>query len=615
MAPLRPRAELATGMLLSEPTARAAYESRRDAARVEDQKYDGWSALVGNGRVLVLVVVAAVFLWNRSHEKPQPLNLYWALGGLLFVSFLAQDWADRRRDGARLRVLLYEHALDRLAGLWKSFAQDGKRFDDPNHPYARDLDVIGKGSLFQLLDTTRTGRGEDTLASFLLTPASLAEIEARRRSAQALARELDGRERLAIAGLDKEISRIDEAPLLQWADGPEILDAPVWLIWAARILPLVTVTTYFLSREGVVSAQIIWVLLAGHLLVAARTRKAVEELGAVAEKTEAMLNRLLPVFEASLLVPAATPELQALIGRLSGAVESTRALKRRVTVFQSRANLIVAILSPILLWDIHAAVILRAWRQQHGGKMRGWFEALGEIEALSAMATYIYEHPEDTWPELSDGKPVFEATGLGHPLLGETKCVRNDVHLQGKGAALIVTGSNMSGKSTLLRAMGLNTVLALSGLPVRATSMKVSVVQVATTMRVSDSLQEGASFFLAEVQRLKSVVDLTHAKLPVLFLLDEILAGTNTRERSLGARGVIAHLLDVGAFGVVSTHDLSLARLGEHFQERIEYAHFTDQVEGDQMTFDYLLKPGVVQTSNALRLMRAVGLRVDVPEE
>jgi hypothetical protein len=594
---------------------RLAYQQRADLARAEDARYDSWSAVTGNGRVLLIFVGVGLALWTRSRGGDQPVSFYWALAGLFVGSLIAQDWADRRRDQARLRVLHYERAMDRLAGLWKGFTQKGLRFDTPNHPYARDLDVIGSGSLFQVIDTTRTLRGESTLAAWLLAPSPLAAIEGRRASARALSQDLDARERLAIAGLDKEVSRIDEEPLLSWVDGPEIFTASPIIILAARILPVVTISTYLIAREGLLPFQLLWGLLVGHLLLAARTRKEVERIGSVAERTEAMLNRLLPVFEASLLMSTPTPHLKELVASLTGAVEATRSLKRRVAVFQSRANLIVAVLSPLLLWDIHAAVLLRAWRTQYGARLRSWFEALGAVEALSAMGTYVFEHQEDAWPELSEGAPVFEAKGLGHPLLGADKCVRNDVKLQGRGTGLIVTGSNMSGKSTLLRAMGLNTVLALAGLPVRSVSMRVSVIQIATTMRVSDSLQEGASFFLAEVQRLKSVVDLAHGQLPVLFLLDEILAGTNTRERSLGARGVIAHLLDVGAFGVVSTHDLSLARLGDHFRERIEYAHFTDQVTGDQMTFDYLLKPGVVQTSNALRLMRAVGLNVEVPED
>jgi hypothetical protein len=600
---------------LTADTARTSYEQRRDAARADDARYDGWSALAGHGRVL-LVFVAAIAGWIAwSRGTAQPLTLYGALGALAFVSFLFQDNADRRRDCSRLRMQLYEHALDRLDGRWRTFTTRGTRFDDAAHPFARDLDVLGNGSLFQLLDTTRTMRGEATLASWLMSAVTLPEVLRRREALQSLAKDLDARERLSIAGLDRELSRIDEEPLLAWSEGPDLFTPPTLILWAARILPFISVTTYFLAREGLIAYWPLWILATGHVALYARTRGQIEKIGGIAEKTEATLTRLLPLLEAAVEGTGATPMLVDVKARLAGAVEATASLRRRVTVFQSRANLIVAVISPIVLWDIHAAVFLQAWHHRYGSRTRGWFDALGALEALSALATYAYEHPDDAWPELLEGPARFEATGLGHPLLDASKCVRNDVTLSGPGTALLVTGSNMSGKSTLLRSVGLNVVMALTGLPVRAVGLRVSLVQVATSMRVSDSLQEGASFFLAEVRRLRSVVDLAHGSRPVLFLLDEILQGTNSRERSLGARGVIAHLVDAGAFGLVSTHDLSLARLGDQFHERIRYAHFSDQVDRDQMTFDYRLKPGVVQSSNALRLMRAMGLKVEVPDD
>jgi DNA mismatch repair ATPase MutS len=307
--------------------------------------------------------------------------------------------------------------------------------------------------------------------------------------------------------------------------------------------------------------------------------------------------------------------LASSVAALQDAVAATESLRRRVSAFQSRANLILAVLSPFVLWDIHTALLLQLWWARWHDKVVGWLAGLGTIEALSALATYASEHPDDVWPELVDGPLVFEAEALGHPLIDAEKCIRNDVTLPGPGTALLVTGSNMSGKSTLLRSVGLNVVLALAGLPVRARRLRVSRTRPATVMRVTDSLQEGASFFLAELMRLKSVVDLADAGQPVLFLLDEILQGTNSRERSLGARGVIAHLLDAGVFGLVSTHDLSLVQLGDQFRDRLRSAHFSDQVENGKMTFDYQLRPGVVQTTNALRLMQAIGLRVAVPPE
>ncbi len=600
---------------MSPETPQLEYKRRREDALAAEARFDARSALIGNSRVLLLIGAIAFYFIERSRGASQPGWAYALLAFLGVLSLIIQDRADRLRDRAHIRTLHYDHSLERLEGKWKTFPSHGDRFDTAEHSYARDLDVLGTGSLFQLLDTTRTARGESTLADWLLTPGALPEVRERRAAVQALQRDLDARERLSIAGLDAELSRIDETPLLTWAEGPALFEPPKMLIAVARVLPFLTLPSLWLFHEGVLPLWPGLLLLAGHALIIWRNQQNVKAIGGIAENTEAMLTRLLPLLEAAAQQPVTTPRLQDLVARLNGAVEATRSLRQRVSVFQSRGNLFVVALSPFVLWDFHSALLLQRWWESSRSRVRGWLEALGALEALSAMATYAYEHDEDIWPELSDGPATFTADGLGHPLLPLEKCVRNDVALGGAGTALLVTGSNMSGKSTLLRAVGLNVVLALAGLPVRARSLKVSFVRLATVMRVSDSLQEGASFFLAELRRLKGVVDLAHEGTPVLFLLDEILLGTNTRERSLGARGVIAHLLDTGAFGLVSTHDLSLVQLEDHFRERIRYAHFTDQVQGEEMTFDYKLRPGIVRTSNALRLMKAIGLRVEIPEE
>jgi DNA mismatch repair ATPase MutS len=258
-------------------------------------------------------------------------------------------------------------------------------------------------------------------------------------------------------------------------------------------------------------------------------------------------------------------------------------------------------------------VELEGWRARAGGRVRGWFATLGEAEALASLAGFAFEGPERSWPELKD-RPCFEGHALGHPLLAADHRVDNDVVLPRPGCALIVTGSNMSGKSTLLRAVGLNAVLAMAGGPVCARRLMVGEVEVATSMRVSDSLEAGVSHFLAELQRIKRVVEKAREKPPVLFLLDEILHGTNSRERLIGARAIVRQLTDLGAFGAVSTHDLGLAEPVPELEGRVENVHFQEQVDAaGVMTFDFLLRPGVVQSSNALRLMRAVGL--DVPAE
>jgi DNA mismatch repair ATPase MutS len=259
------------------------------------------------------------------------------------------------------------------------------------------------------------------------------------------------------------------------------------------------------------------------------------------------------------------------------------------------------------MWDLHCAFALLAWRQRTGSSARRWLESLGEVEALAAFGAFSMENPEFAFPELATA-PCYVATGLGHPLLGPSR-VTNDVRLAGPGTALVVTGSNMSGKSTLLRSLGINAVLAQVGAPVCAQSMVLGPGAIATSMRIRDSLEHGISHFYAEVQKLKGVVDRARQE-TVLFLLDEILHGTNSRERLIGARAVLRELLRCGALGGVSTHDLALGDLEQELPEKVANVHFQEQVQGDRMTFDYRLRQGVVTSSNALRLMRMVGIDV-----
>ncbi|HEX8128166.1 MAG TPA: hypothetical protein VF527_03625, partial [Pyrinomonadaceae bacterium] len=264
----------------------------------------------------------------------------------------------------------------------------------------------------------------------------------------------------------------------------------------------------------------------------------------------------------------------------------------------------------VLLWPLQFAIAIERWRQSSGTAVARWLAAVGELEALGSLAGYSYEHPDDPFPELLEGEARFEGEALGHPLIPEARSVRTDLRLSDDLRVLIVSGSNMSGKSTLLRTLGTNTVLALAGAPVRARALSLSPLQVGASIRVQDSLQAGASRFYAEITRLRQIVELTEGALPVLFLLDEILHGTNSHDRRIGAEGVVRGLIERRAIGLITTHDLALARIAEELAPRAANVHFEDHLEGGKMTFDYLLRPGTVQRSNALELMRSVGLEV-----
>jgi DNA mismatch repair ATPase MutS len=293
------------------------------------------------------------------------------------------------------------------------------------------------------------------------------------------------------------------------------------------------------------------------------------------------------------------------------------ALSRVVGFVDARNNEVFRFfIGPMLMWDVWCALALEKWRARAGKAAFGWFRALAELEALASLAGFAFENPDYAFPTFTADHATFRAKSLGHPLIDADKRVSNDVTLAGPGHALVVTGSNMSGKSTLLRAIGTNAVLANAGAPVCAASLELGRLEVATSMRVSDSIEEGTSRFYAELKKLKVVLDLSKAMAKgerpgtLLFLLDEILHGTNTRERLIGARAIMKELLARKAMGAVSTHDLGLGDLEHELEGDVKNVHFEEQVEGDVMSFDYKLREGVVQSSNALRLMKIVGLDV-----
>jgi DNA mismatch repair ATPase MutS len=275
-------------------------------------------------------------------------------------------------------------------------------------------------------------------------------------------------------------------------------------------------------------------------------------------------------------------------------------------------NVLFAPIGLVLMWGTHVAAAIEAWRREHGPHVATWLETVGEFEALSSLSAYAYEHPADPYPALAATvtPACFDGLGLGHPLVPAARMVRNDVRLEGATRLLLVSGSNMSGKSTLLRTVGINSVLAQMGAPVRATALTLSPLRVGATLRIQDSLQEGRSRFYAEITRVRELADLSREPVPLMFLLDELFHGTNSHDRLAGATGVLRSFLERGAIGLVTTHDLARTAMADQLGQTAANVHFEDWFDGGEIRFDYLMKPGPVTRSNALALLRAVGLEV-----
>jgi hypothetical protein len=517
----------------------------------------------------------------------------------------------KQTELARRARRLYERGLARMDGTWSGTGPDGARFLD-DHPFARDLDLFGPSSLFQLLDTARTEIGEETLADWLRHGAGLDEIDARQTAIGELRSMVDFREAIAVTAAGVPVGRT--GALAVWAASrPAGFSVPARVTFVVLAGVSAVLAVAILAGRLPVSLLVLWVIVQSCVvLVWRRTLDAALAGIDLAAHDLALLRVLLDHVERQ---PFASPRLRAIRDALvtggQAPSQSIARLERLMTALDSCRNMMFMPIAMLLLVRHQIAVAIDRWHATHGRAIATWLTAVGEIEALSALATYAYEHPADPFPLLMAGGAVFDAEGLGHPLLHEATAVRNDVRLGGSGPhVLVVSGSNMSGKSTLLRAIGVNAVLAMAGAPVRATRMRFSRVAIGATLRIEDSLREGHSRFYAEILRIRAIVDRARGPVPLLFLLDEILGGTNSHDRRIGAEAIVRALVGFGAIGLITTHDLALTELVAALRPGAANVHFEDRIEAGRIVFDYRMRPGVVEHSNALALMRAVGLDV-----
>jgi hypothetical protein len=558
-----------------------------------------------------MVVLVAVAWLSIQSELFAP---WWILAPLLaFVGLVVAHRGILERLAVAERAAgYYEAGLARIEDRWSGAGPTGARFLDEHHPYAADLDLFGKGSLFQLLCTARTGAGEECLAGFLLASAEPAAIRERQQAVEELRDRVDFREELwRLAESVGEGVHADR--LRAWAAAGTARPSPL-----LRAALLVTAALQIVGAA--VWAWLGWgptLLLAGllchsvaALLLRPRVARAIE--GAQGAGRElAVLARLLRRLEAERF---ASPRLAALAAELDAAEAPAREiarLERLADLLESRHNPLFAPIALLLVWTPLLALATEAWRARVGPRVARWIALAGEIEALSALSGYAYEHPQDPFAEIVDSDQAFlDGEGLGHPLRPASSFVRNDLRLDDSTRALIVSGSNMSGKSTFLRTAGTNAVLALAGAPVRARRLRLASMRVGASIQIHDSLAEGQSRFYAEILRLRQILGLAKEGGPVLFLLDEILHGTNSHDRRIGAEAVLRSLLRHRTVGLVTTHDLALARIAEDPETASVNVHFEDEIVDGRMVFDYRVRPGVVRKSNALALMREVGLEV-----
>ena len=598
----------------SQPTqieARAEYARRRADREATLTRQTRLDHRIADARLVVflsaLILLVAANMTGR-------IGWYWSLlplAGFVAMLILHERVRIVGRKMARA-VAYYDRGIKRIDGDWPGTGTAGDRFALAEHPYANDLDLFGVGSIFERLCTARTRAGEDALASWLLGPAEPSTIRERQAALAELRPRLDLREDLELIGAEVR-EGIDPERLASWGRQPPVFTSryPSIIAFVLSGASLLAMAGWAFTDIGVIPflSVILFQVVFGRWQ-ASRVKSVIAPLQSRTHDL-VLLAELLERFEREPFICPALTRLRAAL-ETDGEPASKRVarLAKLVGLLELQSNQFFTPLALLLFWSNHFAAAIDAWRVHTGPSIASWLKAVGDFEALCAFAAYSWENPDDPFPEIDETNTCLDGEGLGHPLIGRTSCVANDVRLGDTLRVLLVSGSNMSGKSTLLRTVGVNTVLALAGATVRAGRFRVSVVSVGATLRIQDSLQAGRSRFYAEVSRIKQLVDLAAGPRPLLFLLDEIFHGTNSHDRVAGAGAVVKGLIDRGAIGLVTTHDLALADVAEGLAPRARNVHFEDQLVDGTMRFDYRMREGIVQHSNALALMRAVGLDV-----
>jgi hypothetical protein len=545
-----------------------------------------------------------------------------ASGVFWIISVIAIFWAVREFTRLRTRALqlahlssFYEQGLDRLKGAWQGKGNDGTDFTRPQHLYQGDLSILGAGSLFELLCTTRSQAGAERLASYLLDSSSLHESKARQEAVRELRGATELREQIASLG-KYQYQRCEVAYLREWLSLPtlEAGRGVVFFLFTSSsicFLACMLCLCHFV-QWGLVLPWLFPLLLGQAVIGLIYIRGVRSHLKVLLP----LANELVVLRQGLALMQSqqfSSQKLRLLVQSVASGHASRQVSKieRLARAVEHRAKDFFYVPSLFLAVGTQLVFAVDRWRTRNRGEFLQWIDAWAEFDALNALACYAYEHPRDIFPELLDGSVRFEAVSLCHPLLDAGTCCGNSVALNDDTKFYLISGSNMSGKSTFLRTIGVNAVLAAAGAPVRAESASMSVFRVCASLSVADSLAEGKSKFLAEVERLRETIRSMEKEGPVLFLIDEILSGTNSADRRVAAGAIVQTLIRGGAVGAFSTHDLALGEIAESSQLKGENVHMQAENPDDPLQFDYRLKPGILRQTNALAIVRMIGIDID----
>jgi hypothetical protein len=597
------------------------YEDRLATHRAEAASLRANERAVSLGRIVFFFAAVLVAVLHFSGWIAIPIVAFVAL-------IVAHDRLIRRRRRAEAAAKFCERGIERVNGTWQGRGFDGSSFATEHHPFAADLDVVGKGSVYELLCIATTAAGRSTLAHWLLHPGDVnaAEVRERQVAVNELRDRIDLREETFVTTAEVA-AELEEAKLDDWSREKSLLGRGERI--ASIVITTLAVIAFAIGVPSLISRLVnatnpgamavyspyaslpLMIMIVVVSFFARRMAERVAKVVSAVERREpalALLAGLLRVMEGQAF---SAPRLIALRSMLErNGVPASRQivrLRKLVALLDARRNQFFAPFALLFLWTTNVAFAIERWRLESGAEIGRWISTVAELEALLSLSSFAFEHPSFTMPEVIDGDALFEGDAVGHPLIPDDRRVANDVRIGGALRLLIVSGSNMSGKSTLLRAIGVNTILGLAGAPVCASRLRVTPMSVGASISLNDSLSEGASRFYAEILRIRDILRIPP---PLLFLLDEVLGGTNSHDRRIGAAAIIRGLVSRGAIGLATTHDLALAQIADDLAPRAANVHFEDHIENGQVLFDYRMRPGVVTKSNALELMRAVGIEV-----
>lgn len=549
-----------------------------------------------------------------------PFGWLWCvLPSVLLVAFFIRIVYADLNNTALLKhtenlLLVNENEQKALAHNYYHFAE-GKEYIPREHDYANDLDIFGHASIYQYINRTGSEMGSHTLAEWLLKPASAEMITERQEAIKELAKQTGWRQQLQAYGLAKRI-KLDTVNRLQnwFAEDNKFCNNKTWLL-VRYLVPAAILTVLALNMADVLNNYIRnYCLLASALLALYISRKVTplhQQVSKMTDELDVLSESIQLIEKANFNTAFLQRQQQQFVQQKRKSSLQIKGLKKILERFDLRLNFVVFIPLDILLqWDLQQAIALEKWKQANHEKVINWFMALGQMEAISSLTTLYFNHPQWSFPELKADHFFIEGTGIGHPLIPADTSVTNPVRIDYAGQLMLVTGSNMAGKSTYLRSIGVNTVLAMAGAPVCATHFSLSPVKVISSMRIADNLEENTSTFYAELKKLKTIIEKVNKGEKVFILLDEILRGTNSLDRHTGSAALIRQLIKQQAACIIATHDVELANMKAAYPEQILNYHFDVQVSNEELYFDYRLKEGICSSLNASILMKKIGIEL-----